>query len=239
MKSISIPYQDDDLLAVNKPANLIVFPEGNIKGKTLIEYLLDEFPDLKNCGEPPRYGIIHRLDKDTSGIALVAKTNQALNFLQKQFKTREVVKTYIALISGQLKEDSGKIEELIGRNKDGVKQMVYPKSSPLSQKIGARKSVTYWKVLKRFKEFTLIACRPKTGRKHQLRAQFAYLNHPVAGDKLYSFKNQTIPIGLTRHFLHAYKLKIKCPDGETRIFTAPLPEELKIVIQNLKQYETN
>jgi len=237
--NIPIVYQDDYLLAVNKPANLIVFPEGNMKGKTLIEYLLDGFPDLKNCGEPPRYGIIHKLDKDTSGIVLVAKTNQALNFLQKQFKPREVVKTYIALLCGTLKENSGKIDELMGRADNGIKQSIYPAGSILSEKVGARRSITFWKVLKRFEGFTLVAARPKTGRKHQLRAQFAYLNHPVAGDKLYSFKNQTTPVGLTRHFLHAYKLKVRCTNGETKIFTAPLPEELKIVIQNLKQYETN
>jgi len=235
---IPIIYQNDDVLIINKPCGLIVFPEGNVKEKTLIEFLTEQFPGLKDCGSAPRYGIVHRLDKDTSGLLLIAKNDKTLQFLQKEFKTRRVAKTYMALVSGELKENSGKIEELAGRSKDGTKQMVYPKSSSLSQTTGARNAITYWKVLKRFKGFTLIACRPKTGRKHQLRVHLQYINHPIAGDTLYRFKNQEDPEGLKRIFLHAYKIKFNM-QGELKSFIAPLPEDLKQVLNNLKTYETN
>ncbi len=232
----AIIYQDKDLLVINKPAGLIVFPEGNVKEKTLIDYLLEDYPELKNCGQIPRYGVIHRLDKDTSGVILIAKTDEALIFFQKQFKTRAVLKTYIALVNGVMKENSGMIKGLMGRGKDGKKQVLV---TGIIAKPGLRESKTYWKVFKRFQGYTLIFARPKTGRKHQIRVHMASIGHPIAGDKLYCFKNHIAPKGLNRQFLHSFKITIKGMDGLTLSFIAPLPEELKTILNNLKTYETD
>jgi len=250
---IDIIFEDKDILAVNKPAGTSVFKEGNITEKTLIDYLLEKYPDLKNVGDSPRYGIVHRLDKDTSGIILVAKTNQALFFLQKQFKNRTIQKKYLALVTGEIKNNEGIIETLIGRSpKDGKKQKVFLSGEPGSQ--NKRQAITEYKVLERFTQsnnsakggiaakrhltrvngYTLLEVIPKTGRKHQIRCHLAYLGHPIVGDKMYGFKNQPCPKELKRHFLHASYLKIKLPSGETKEFKSDLSEELKIVLKNLK-----
>jgi 23S rRNA pseudouridine1911/1915/1917 synthase len=146
---IKIIYEDADLLVVDKPAGIVVFPEGeSLKSeeKTLIDYLLEQFPTLKDIGEAPRYGIVHRLDKDTSGVLLVAKSNGGLIFLQKQFKNREVEKKYLCLVDGTIKTDSGRIETLIGRAPgDKRKQKAYSLGDPNS--VGKREAITEYKVL--------------------------------------------------------------------------------------------
>lgn len=201
-----IIYEDDDLLVIDKPAGI----------------------DVDNI---PRR--IHRLDKDTSGILLVAKNDKALEFFQRQFKERKVEKRYLALVIGNLKNKEGTIETLLGRSpKDRRKQKVYLPYDPAAR--GKRKAITEYKILQRFKNFTLAEVRPLTGRKHQIRTHFSYLGHPIAGDKLYGFKNQPCPNGLKRQFLHANYLRIKLPNGETKEFKSELPNNLKICLQNLK-----
>ncbi len=232
-----ILYEDEDLSVIDKPAGA-------------------------NCDDFEKR--VHRLDKDTSGILLVAKNDKALEFLQKQFKEREVKKKYLALVIGHLKTEEGVgdeakasssstsslervrknfnpfdfaaarvIETLIGRSPgDRRKQKVYLPGEPNSQ--GKRQAVTEYKVLQRFENYDLIEVEPRTGRKHQIRTHFAYLGHPIAGDKLYGFKGQICPEGLKRHFLHASYLKIKLPDGETKEFKSELPEDLKLCLINLK-----
>ena len=203
---VKIIYEDDNLLVIDKPAGLVV---DNIERR------------------------VHRLDKDTSGILLVAKNDKALEFLQKQFKEREVKKKYLALVAGNLKKEEGVIETLIGRSPgDRRKQKVYLPGEPNAQE--KRKAVTEYKVLQRFENYTLIKVEPKTGRKHQIRTHLAYLGHPVAGDKLYGFKNQPRPERLKRQFLHASYLKVKLPNGKTKEFKSELPNELKLCLQNLK-----
>jgi len=203
---VKIIYEDDNLLVIDKPAGVVA----------------DEIPRR-----------IHRLDKDTSGILLVAKNDKALEFLQKQFKEREVKKKYLALVAGNLKKEEGVIETLIGRSPgDRRKQKVYLPGEPNAQE--KRKAVTEYKVLQRFENYTLIKVEPKTGRKHQIRTHLAYLGHPVAGDKLYGFKNQPRPERLKRQFLHASYLKVKLPNGKTKEFKSELPNELKLCLQNLK-----
>jgi 23S rRNA pseudouridine1911/1915/1917 synthase len=240
---IKIIYEDDDLLVVDKPAGIVVFPEGQTTENTLIEALVEKKPELKKAGEAQRYGIVHRLDKDTSGVLLVAKSSEALLFLQKQFKNREVEKKYVCLVEGEIKDDKGEIKTLIARSpKDGRKQKVYlatafggvpPEAGKTTAPSSAREAITEYKVLEDFKNYTLLEVEIKTGRRHQIRCHFSYLQHPIAGDKLYSFKNSKIPAGLTRQFLHAQKLKIQLPGGETKEFLSELPEELKQVINNL------
>jgi len=175
----------------------------------------------------------HRLDKDTSGILLVAKNEKSLEFLQKQFQEKKVNKKYLALVVGHLKTGEGVIETLFGRSPgDRRKQKVYLPQEPDTE--GKRKATTKYKVLQRFENYDLIEVEPQTGRKHQIRAHLAYLGHPIAGDKLYGFKGQICPEGLKRHFLHANYLKITLPDSQTKEFQSELSDDLKKVLNNLK-----
>lgn len=174
---------------------------------------------------------VHRLDKDTSGILLTAKNKEVLDFLQREFKERRVEKKYTALVVGNLKEMEGKIETLLGRSPaDRRKQKVFLPTDPKNE--GKREAVTFYKVLQRFENYDLIEVEPKTGRKHQIRAHMAYLNHPIAGDKLYGFKGQKTPKGLKRQFLHSNYLKIKLPDNKIKEFRSNLPNDLKICLPN-------
>ncbi len=229
---LKIIYEDENVLVIDKPPGIVVFPEGKAKEKTLINYLVEQFPKLKNTGKPSRYGIVHRLDKDTSGILLVAKNNKTLKLLQNQFEERKVIKKYLALAIGEIKENQGKIETLIGRSpQDRRKQKVYLESEPDSK--GKREAKTYYKITERFKNYTLLEVEPKTGRKHQIRCHLNWLHHPIAGDKLYGFKNQPLPKNLTRQFLHASYLKINLLNKEEE-FKSNLPEDLKKVIITIK-----
>ena len=196
---IKIIYEDNDILVIDKPAGI---NSDNFKRR------------------------VHRLEKNTSGVFLIAKNVKSLIFLQKQFKTREVEKKYLALIVGNLKNNQGRIETLIGRSpKDRKKQKVYLPTEPGAG--GKREAITEYKIKKRFDDYTLLEVSPKTGRKHQIRCHFAYLGHPIAGDKMYGFKNPVCPKGLKRQFLHASYLKIKMPDAKYKEFKSELPDDLK------------
>lgn len=245
---LKIIYEDNDLLVVDKPAGIIVFPEGKITEDTLIDILTEKYPELKNAGEMPRYGIVHRLDKDTSGILLVAKNNENLIFLQKQFKNRKVEKKYTALITGLIKDDRGTIHTLIGRSpQDPRKQKAY--SLEETNKTDKREAITEYRVLERFaaspkagephpkgrENYTLLEVKIKTGRKHQIRCHLSYIRHPIAGDKTYGFKDSPIPKDLNRQFLHAAYIKIKLPSGNIKEFNSELPSDLKNIINNLEK----
>ncbi len=199
---MKIIYEDENVRVFDKPAGV-------------------------NADEIPRR--VHRLDKDTSGILLVAKNDESLEFFQKQFQERKVEKKYLALVVGNLKNKEGEIKTLLGRSpKDRRKQKVYLAQDPQAE--GKREAVTKYRTLQRFKDYDLIEIEPKTGRKHQIRAHFVYLGHPILGDKLYGFKNQPCPKGLNRQFLHASWLKIKLPSGKIKEFKSELPEELKLCL---------
>jgi len=232
---LKIIYEDANILVIDKPSGIVVFPERPGKEKTLIDYLLEKFPSLKNVGESPRYGIVHRLDKGTSGILLVAKNNESLRLLQKEFQERMVQKEYLALVVGDLKPKKGTIKTLIGRDpKNGKRQKAFALTAPEVKKKGIREAITEYKVVKKIKDYTLVTANPKTGRKHQIRCHFLYLGHPIAGDKLYNFRRQPGPENLTRHFLHASYLKIRLPDGKEKEFKSELPKDLKKVLEKLK-----
>jgi 23S rRNA pseudouridine1911/1915/1917 synthase len=238
MEPLKVIYQDNEVLIIDKPAGISTYSEVATPEKTLVDYLLEEHPSIKNVGTSPRYGIVHRLDKETSGLLLIAKGQEPLIFLQKQFKTRRVEKKYTALVVGNIKEEKGAIETLIGRSpKDRMKQKVFFIGEPSSQ--GKREAITNYEVIKRFEGYTLLEVTPKTGRQHQIRCHLAYINHPIAGDKLYGFKNQPTPPGLTHHFLHAGYLKLELPasKGIAKEFKAELPEDLKNIINELKSVD--
>lgn len=238
---LKIIYEDGDVLVVDKPAGMVIFEERinpsslNSSGPFLINELIKSRPELKNVGEAPRYGIVHRLDKDTSGILLVAKNSEVLIFLQKQFKSREVDKKYIALVTGVIKEDSGVVHTLMGRSpQDPRKQKCYP-LAPNTQHLtpNKREAITEYKVLERFPSYTLLDVTIKTGRKHQIRCHLTYIHHPIIGDKMYGFKDSPILEGLDRQFLHATTIKIKLPSGGIKEFKSDLPEELQKILKEL------
>jgi 23S rRNA pseudouridine1911/1915/1917 synthase len=232
--NLKIIHEDDTLLVVEKPAGMTVWKEGPGEDKTVGDAILEQFPNLQALGEKRRYGILHRLDKDTSGILLVAKTPEAFSFFQKQFQDRAVQKKYLCLAEGNVKEEKGRIETLLGRSlSDKRKQKVFIPGEPGSE--SKREAITEYRVQERYPGYTLLEMYPKTGRKHQLRVQLASLGHPIVGDKLYGFKNQKILSELQRHFLHASSLKINYPDGTVQEFTSELPEDLKSILHNLKQ----
>ncbi len=238
---IKIIYEDNDVLVVDKPAGMVVFNEKTntpdasgvfSNPDTLIDQLIKQRSELKQAGEAPRYGIVHRLDKDTSGILLVAKSTESLIFLQKQFINRRVEKKYLCLVEGSIKQDSGEIKTLIARSsRDPRKQTVYQLNEPAPK--SARGAITEYKVLQRYNSYTLLEVDIKTGRRHQIRCHLSYLQHPIVGDKLYSFKNSKSPEGLARQFLHAKYLKIQTPNGKTQEFQSNLPEDLEKVIKKL------
>ncbi len=232
-QKIKIIYEDKDLFVIEKPPGIVVFFEKGEKEEDLIAILSKKFPKLKEVGEPPRYGAIHRLDRETSGILLVARNNESFDFFKKQFKLRNVKKKYLALVWGRMKEDKERIETLIGRSpKDRRKQKVYLFEGPKSER--KKKAISEYEVLERFKEYTFLEVTIMTGRKHQIRTHLSYLGYPIAGDKSYSFRKQIDPKNLKRQFLHAYYLKIKMPSGKKMEFNSELPDELKKVIQDIK-----
>jgi len=224
---LKILFEDGNVIAVEKPSRVEVY--------NLIKIFLERFPNLKSVGVAPRYGLIHRLDKETSGIILIAKNNKALKFFQRQFKEKEVLKKYLALVVGEIKSRKGEIETLIGRSeKDRKKQKAFLPLSPKAKRKGKRWAKTFLKVKKRLKDFTLLEVTPETGRHHQIRAHLAFIHHPVAGDKLYGFKNQPCPENLKRLFLHATYLKLKNPEGKFIEIKSNLTKDLKEVLKSLK-----
>jgi 23S rRNA pseudouridine1911/1915/1917 synthase len=218
---LKILFKNDRILVIDKPAGLTV--------ETIADQLKKEIPELQKLTEEKRYGIVHRLDKDTSGVLLVGTNPKAFEELQQRFKRREVKKYYICLVEGNVKQDSGVIHTLLSRSPaDRRKQKSYPLNEP---KEGRREALTEWKVLQRFAGYALLEVAPKTGRKHQIRAHMSSMGNPVAGDTLYGFKNQQTPKGLTRQFLHAYSLTI-----ENQQFTSELPQDLQHVLENLQEH---
>jgi len=231
--AFQIIYEDNHILAIDKQPGIVVYREGEGSESTLIETVIERHPAVKLAGEMPRYGMVHRLDKDTSGILLIAKDSKTLAFLQQQFMAGSVQKIYLALVAGSVVSGTGTIDTLIGRaGSDKTKQKVYLPHEPNAH--GKRKALTEYEVIERFTEYTLVKAYPKTGRKHQIRCHFAHIGHPIAGDLVYGFKNQPRPKGLTRQFLHASRLRIQLPDNTTKEFNSELPKDLKKVLESLK-----
>jgi 23S rRNA pseudouridine1911/1915/1917 synthase len=221
---LNIIFKNDRLLVVDKPAGFSIEEVAN-KAKS-------QFPELEKLGEERRYGVVHRLDKDTSGILLLAKTALALKELQQQFQERQVEKRYVCLAEGSIQQENGVIHNLLGRSPaDRRKQKNWNLKEP---GLGKREAISEWKVLTRFAYYTLCEVAPKTGRKHQIRAHMVSLGHPIAGDKLYGFKDQKTPENLTRQFLHARYLKI---DGQE--FISELPQDLRTVLEKLQKKHDN
>jgi 23S rRNA pseudouridine1911/1915/1917 synthase len=227
---LDIVFENPDLIVVNKPAGMVVHPSPGHSHGTLVHAALAHAPDIRGIGGETRPGVVHRLDKNTSGLILIAKHDRALRELQSAFKKREVDKRYIALVDGAPPTREGKIEAPIGRDPARRKRMsVRPPAR-------ARQAESVYSTLRSFSEHTLLEVRPLTGRTHQIRIHLAFLGCPVVGDVVYGRRRPSVP--LTRHFLHASRLTIVLP-GETAptTFEAPLPEELEDVLHDLEMRE--
>ncbi len=221
---LEIVYEDENILAVNKPIGMTVHPsQGNYTG-TLVNALLYYSVNLSNINEEMRPGIVHRLDKATSGLILIAKDNITHTKLAKQFQRREIKKKYVALVAGNIEFDEGKINAPIGRHPR------YPEKKQVQfHSSKAKESITYYKVLKRGKAFTLVALFPKTGRTHQLRVHLKYLKHPILGDDKYGDKSS-----FSRLALHAQSIGFKHPRTKCYLeFSVKLPKEFLEKVKGL------
>jgi len=224
--ALDVIYEDDDLLVVNKPAGMVVHPAYGHRSGTLVNAILAHCPQTENVGGADRAGIVHRLDKDTSGVILVAKSQEAHTALQHQFKKRQVDKTYLALVEGHPEPRQGIIDAPIGRNKRHRKQMAIVRSG--------RQAQTAYRVVKLYENNSLVEVKPKTGRTHQIRVHMAWLGYPVVGDRVYGYRKQLVL--KSRHFLHAHELKLTHPVSEAPLsFTAPLPKELDDLLRRLRR----
>ncbi|MBI3764551.1 MAG: RluA family pseudouridine synthase [Chloroflexi bacterium] len=224
---LAIVYEDDDIIVIDKPAGMIVHPSaGHVRG-TLAHAVLGHDPEIEGVGGEQRPGIVHRLDKETSGLIVVAKNDRAHRDLQRQFKSRAVEKVYTALVDGAPPTDRGRIETPIGRDPRNRKRMAV-----VSGDLG-REAITEYRVVEKFQAHTLVEARPRTGRTHQIRVHFAFLGCPVAGDTVYGRRHSTI--ATPRHFLHAARLTLALPStGGRKVFDAPLPEALQQVLFDLR-----
>ncbi|MFQ5450050.1 MAG: RluA family pseudouridine synthase [Nitrospinaceae bacterium] len=218
---LNIVFEDDCLVVVDKPAGMVVHPAPGHSSGTLVNALLHHCFGLSGIGGVERPGIVHRLDKETSGLVLIAKTESAHKSLSLQFKRREIKKVYLALVRGRVESNAGIIQAPIGRHKIHRKKMT-------SNIKGGREATTEFQVLKRYDHFTYLQIFPKTGRTHQIRVHLASIGHPVLGDKLYGGKTGPKPMKMTRHALHAHRLEIRHPlTGKWRIFESPLPPDME------------
>ncbi|MBC8285359.1 MAG: RluA family pseudouridine synthase [Nitrospinae bacterium] len=226
---LDIVFEDEHMMAINKPAGMVVHPApGHFTG-TLVNALLHHCNDLSGIGGVERPGIVHRLDKETSGLVLIAKTEAAHKILATQFKEREIQKEYLAFVKGNVKKDNGLVESPIGRHKTHRKKMDTGGNH-------GRPACTHYEVLQRCKNWTYLKLRPETGRTHQIRVHLASIHHPVIGDKLYGGKNPNSGIlKMDRHALHACHLELKHPILRTSLsLSAPLPIDMENFLQSHK-----
>jgi 23S rRNA pseudouridine1911/1915/1917 synthase len=227
---LDVIYEDEELLVVNKPASMVVHPAHGHSRGTLVNALLGRYPDLA-ASDAGRPGIVHRLDRDTSGLIVVAKTEMALESLRRQFQGRQVHKTYLALVHGRPPAPEGIVEAALGRDPRQRQRMaVLP---------GGRAARTHYRLLEELGDYSLLVVSPETGRTHQIRVHLAWLGVPVAGDNVYGrqrgARRASQALGLERQFLHAWRLSFERPGGQgTLALEAPLPEELERVLRALR-----
>ncbi|KPL82596.1 hypothetical protein SE15_10805 [Thermanaerothrix daxensis] len=228
---LDIVFENGDLLIINKPAGMVVHPSPGHAQGTLVHGILAYHPDLEGVGGERRPGIVHRLDKDTSGLLLVAKNDRAHRWLQEQFRNRQVQKTYLALVDGHPPTPQGRIEAPIGRDPAHRQRMsVLPPGK-------GREAITEYRVRESFRQHALLEVHPLTGRTHQIRVHMAFLGCPLVGDTLYGHRRPSL--SLQRHFLHAARLTLRLPgEREPCTFEAPLPADLQALLEWLRRYQS-
>ncbi len=226
---LEIIFENDDVLVVNKPSGVLTHPTESSEEKTLMDAALEHDPKIATVGDKPelRAGIVHRLDRDASGALIIAKNQEAFEFLKAQFKNRSVKKIYRAIVHGQVVKDEKTIKGNIARSKNDGRMVARPASQ------GGKEAITHYDVIQRYANATELSVRIETGRTHQIRVQMLSLGHPVVGDNLYIIKNlKRIPF--KRLALHAEKLTILLPgENESQTFEAPLPNALTALISKL------
>ncbi len=227
---LDILYEDDDLMAINKPPNLVMHPAVGHWDNTLANAIIYHRPNVLNVGGERRPGMVHRLDKNTSGVVLVAKNDYAHNFIVNQFKKREIKKVYKALVDGLLKPEKALVDAPLGRDPENRKRMtvIEPGRNAMSQA-----SQTSYEATEYFKQHTFVTCYPITGRTHQIRVHLAYVGYPIVGDYVYGRTKFTIPID--RHYLHAAQISFHRPsDNQFITIESPLTPQLQTILDTLR-----
>ena len=227
-------YDAKEFAVVEKPAGLVTHPSATHKSGTLVNGILARWPEIAGVGESAlRPGIVHRLDKETSGLMVVAKTQPMYLWLKNQFQDRKVEKKYIALVFGKMSQKEGEISVPIARRK--TKQITVPHANKgfSGNAYKSRKASTGFKILDFYNDFTLVEALPRTGRMHQIRVHFKHIGHPLAGDKTYASKRVLSALPMERHFLHAGYLAFNLPSGEKAEFSSDLPADLKVILNGL------
>lgn len=237
-----IIFEDEDFLVINKPSGLLVHPTARLEKNTLVDWLLKKYPEIKNVGEQNyREGIIHRLDKEVSGVMLVAKTKKGYTHLKQQFKDRKITKKYLALVYGVPGEHEGKIDLPIGRSAEG-KFVAHPRVDNLKYKDNDKHAITLYHLKETVRDYAVLEVQILTGRSHQIRAHLSAIGHPVVGDKEYGpinkpflkkFSKKIKVLDAPRIFLHSNTIGFKNLKNEWVEFTSPLPEELKNFLKRL------
>lgn len=229
--AINIIYEDADIIVINKANNLVVHPGAGNFDNTLVNGLLFNMKELSSVNQTTRPGIVHRLDKQTTGLLIVAKNNQSHYFLAQQLKNHEIIREYIALVHGKIKAQSGTIDAPIARDK------VHRRKMTVSE-INAKTAITHFKVLETFSNYSLVSCQLETGRTHQIRVHFQWINHPVVNDPTYSkFPVEDSNLG---QYLHAYKITFKHPSTKkVMVFTAELPDFFQNRLKLLRKENGN
>jgi len=229
-KEIQIIYENKDIVAVNKPAGLVVHSDGRTKEPTLSDWVLEHYPETKNVGESIelsdgseilKHGIVHRLDRETSGVILIAKNQDAFLFLKRQFQDRKIKKVYRAIVHGSFKEGRGTVDKPIGKSKKDFRRWAVAGTRGI-----LREAVTEYKALCGVKDFSYVEVYPKTGRTHQIRVHMKAIQHPVVCDRLYA-PNKECELGMERVALHALSIDFFIRGGVEIKLEAPLPEDFK------------
>lgn len=224
---LDIVFENNDLLIINKPPGMVVHPSAGHDRDTLVHAVLAHAPEIEGIGGEIRPGVVHRLDKDTSGLVVVAKNDRSMRWLQDQFRLRKVEKVYLALVDGAPPTPTGRIEAPIGRDPSHRKKMAVMPAGK------GRDSISEYTTLQRYKNHTLVQVRLLTGRTHQIRLHMAFLKCPIVGDTLYGHRHSSLPVA--RQFLHACRLCILLPGEKTaRTFEAALPEDLSTILSMLE-----
>ncbi len=224
---LEIVFENDDLMVVNKPAGMVVHPAAGHASGTLMHAAVAHAPEIQGVGGEQRPGLVHRLDKDTSGLILLAKNDKAQKSLQRQFQQRSVEKTYLALVDGQPPTPTGRVEAPIGRDQRDRKRMAVVAAGR------GREAVSEYRVRESYKKHSLLEVDLLTGRTHQIRVHLAFVGTPVVGDTTYGRRSPSLALG--RQFLHAWRLAFKLPgERRARSFEAPLPDDLQAILDDLR-----
>ena len=235
LDKIIVLYENDDVVAINKPARLVVHADGKREEPTLTDWMEKNYPESKGVGEPltlsnsdviERSGIVHRIDRETSGVMLIAKNQPAFLLLQKQFQDRAINKIYHTFVYGEMKDDDGVIDRPIGRSKKDFRQW----SAQRGARGAMREAVTHYRIMARGGGFSFVEVIPKTGRTHQIRVHFKAVNHPIVSDSLYAPKKEKA-LGFERLALHAQSIEFNLMNGKKIKVVAPYPEDFEKALE--------